>query len=122
MQVAALWEFLSSPANRDTLAWIGGGVAVAVSGLWVVVKHFTTRTDPKPGTAASPTMTAGRDIHVGDVALPRLALGLVALGMVLFAFALLFRPSDTVTNSVSVDGDIRDSTIVNSPGVPVPAD
>jgi hypothetical protein len=120
--VGALWEFLASPANREVLAWIGGGVAVAASGVWVIVKHFAGGPVAKAATAPQPRMTAGRDIRIGDVALPRLALGLAALGMLLFAIALLFSPGDTVTNSVTADGDIRDSTInLNSPGAAAPA-
>jgi hypothetical protein len=32
--VAGIWDFLASADNREVLAWIGGGLPVAVSALW----------------------------------------------------------------------------------------
>jgi hypothetical protein len=127
--MAGLWDFLASAENRAILAWIGGGLAVTASGLWVVVKHVTARpAAPKPApptggsqvTATDGGIAAGRDVRIGDVALPRLAIALAALGMVLLALAALFGGGDTTIGSVTTGGDVEGSTITVT--TPPPAD
>jgi hypothetical protein len=38
--LGAFWSWLKDPANRDVIAWIGGGLVVVVGGVWAVVKYF----------------------------------------------------------------------------------
>ena len=47
----AVWAFVKDPANRDTLAWIGGGIVVVAGGLWTVVKFFAKK--PEDETTAA---------------------------------------------------------------------
>jgi hypothetical protein len=120
--VATVWQFLSSAENRETLAWIGGGLAVLASGLWVVIKHYTTRPVPKPAAETRPGLAGGREIRIGDVALSRLALVLAALSVVLLGIGAVLGRGDTITGSVTADRDIRDSTITIGAPPPQPAD
>jgi hypothetical protein len=127
-----MWDFLLKPENRDVLAWFGGGVCVVLAGLWTVVKHFTAPPSalaPQPGpqrqvsgrdgVVAGGSLSVGGDVRVGDVVLPRLALGLAALGMALFALALIFGHGETTTGSVTAGGNIEGSTItIGNPAPP----
>lgn len=120
-----MWDFLSNPENRAVLAWLGSGLCILAGGLWAVFKHFSDRRSssvPKPEPKVS---VSGRDgvmtggdlsvtggIRIGDVALPRLTLGLAALGMVLLFLALILGGGETTTsNSVTVGRDMKGSTI-----------
>ena len=61
----AFWTFLKDPANREVLAWVGGGIVVAVGGIWAVVKFFARKPEPapsKPQIAAKDSVVAGRDM------------------------------------------------------------
>ncbi len=40
-----LWPFLKDPANQKTLGWLGGGVVVAVGGVWAAVKYLIKPSD-----------------------------------------------------------------------------
>ena len=53
----AFWSFLREPANRDVLAWIGGGIVVVVGGVWAVVKFFAKT---EGGGGAAPSVSADR--------------------------------------------------------------
>ena len=123
----AVWDFLSSPDNRAILAWLGGGLALLASGLWTVIKYYRPAQRPtKPDTMSgqanaddAPCVGAGRGILIGDVLLPRHALWLAALGMVLLFLALLFLDrGDSVVNSVKAGRDIEGSTITITPAPP----
>jgi hypothetical protein len=54
--------------NQAVLSWIGGGVVVAATGIWAVVKFFAKNDDQKPSkptvNADHGSMAAGRDISV----------------------------------------------------------
>jgi hypothetical protein len=120
------WQFLTIPENRETLGWIGGGLCVLASGLWAMVKYLRASpppTAPEPssrpratggdGIVAGGNVSVGGDVHIGHVALPRLAVALAALGMILLAAAAIFGRGDTTEESVVTDGgDIRGSNIV----------
>ena len=70
-----LWEFLLDSANRDVLAWLGGGVVVA-AGLTLKFYSASKAKDQKPKegvpsapqnvTASSGGFAAGRD-NAGNV-------------------------------------------------------
>ncbi|MDJ0947846.1 MAG: hypothetical protein QNJ94_02900 [Alphaproteobacteria bacterium] len=36
----ALWDWFGEPKNREMLAWIGGALAVVVSGWWTAFTYF----------------------------------------------------------------------------------
>jgi hypothetical protein len=48
-----LWSFLKAEENQKLLGWIGGGVAVAVGGLWAVFTFYVDHSKPPlpPATA-----------------------------------------------------------------------
>ena len=59
MDWQTLWGWLTDANNRDTLGFIGAGVAVVVAGLWALYKHFSSRPPvqvpeppPEPGAAS----------------------------------------------------------------------
>ena len=63
-----LWAFLSDPANRAILSWIGGGIVAFAGGVWAV---FTFLRKTKGDDRNSVTVMAdrggiasGRDTHV----------------------------------------------------------
>jgi hypothetical protein len=39
----ALWAFLKDPTNRETLGWIGAGVAAVIGAIWAVVKFLSKK-------------------------------------------------------------------------------
>jgi hypothetical protein len=57
-----LWGFVVD--NRETLTWIGGGIAAFAGGVWAVIKHFFPSETKKPATTISMSGTgivSGRD-------------------------------------------------------------
>jgi hypothetical protein len=54
----SVWAFLRDHANRDVLAWIGGGLIVVVGGVWAVVKFIVT--NRKPARSAPRNVSADR--------------------------------------------------------------
>nr|WP_294565645.1 hypothetical protein [uncultured Rhodopila sp.] len=50
----AAWKFLTDPTNRDTLGWIGAGIAAGAAGLWAVVTFLVRKegSDPRPNVSA----------------------------------------------------------------------
>lgn len=52
--MSALWEWLSEPANQRTLAFIGGGLVVAVGAVWKGYVYLAKKKEPPP----SPQMSA----------------------------------------------------------------
>jgi hypothetical protein len=47
-----LWEFLRDKNNQQVLGWLGGGLVVLATGLWVAIVHFFPPL--KPSEAKSP--------------------------------------------------------------------
>ena len=70
-----IWAFLSDPANRVVLAWLGGGLVVGLGGVWTVFTYFRpsstankARSDPRKVTAEHSSVAIGRDNKGGDFA------------------------------------------------------
>ena len=62
----ALWSFLKDPANREVLAWIGGGIVVVGGAVWAVVKFFAKKPEGAKGPSVSADrggVVVGRDNH-----------------------------------------------------------
>jgi hypothetical protein len=36
----SFWRFLRDKRNQQVLGWLGGGLVVAATGLWVVIAYF----------------------------------------------------------------------------------
>jgi hypothetical protein len=53
--MSQLWSFIGQKKNREILAWIGGGLAVAIAGLWTALVYFST---PDKTTTSSPNVEA----------------------------------------------------------------
>jgi hypothetical protein len=49
--MGSLWSFLAKPKNQKTLSWLGGGAAIAVGGIWVVVTYLWPHDRPAPEAA-----------------------------------------------------------------------
>jgi hypothetical protein len=58
---ATIWAFLTDPANRAILAWLGGGLVVAAGGIWAVIKFFAKRPDRRSVTADRGSVAVGGD-------------------------------------------------------------
>jgi hypothetical protein len=57
-----LWGFVVD--NRETLTWIGGGIAAFAGGVWAVFKHFFPSETKRPATTVNMSGTgivSGRD-------------------------------------------------------------
>jgi hypothetical protein len=50
-----LWSFLEFKKNREILAWIGGGLAVVIAGLWTA---FVYLAEPPKTAASNPSVQA----------------------------------------------------------------
>lgn len=48
--MGAVWKFIAKPANRQILAWIGGGIVAVAIGAWTVVTYVWP---PAHGPASS---------------------------------------------------------------------
>lgn len=63
-----MWDWLTSPENRETITWLAGGLAAVVAGAWAVFKYFRSsrqRAGPSQTiTADRGGVAAGRDAHV----------------------------------------------------------
>ncbi len=69
-----LWAYLTSPESRDTLSWLGGGLAAVAGAIWTVVTFlFSKPAAPKAAATPAPApaqelladrgaQAAGRDI------------------------------------------------------------
>lgn len=133
--MADFWAFLSDPNNQKTLAWLGGGVAVVVGALWTALT-FVAQRKPSTSTSAPPSaraattgtgIAAAGNVHVGgdmrieQGRLPRAALLLLALGLVVVLYAVLSSRGDvTVTNGSYVGGNVEKSRIEVQPPVSNP--
>jgi hypothetical protein len=63
-----LWGFLRDKRNQQVLSWIGGGLVVAVTGLWVAFVYFFPA--PKsPETKSAEPMPPSVQADCGGVAI-----------------------------------------------------
>lgn len=60
-----LWSFLQEQRNQQVLGWIGGGLVVAVTGIWVAFAHFFPAAPP--AAAAKPTTSVQADCNSAAV-------------------------------------------------------
>ena len=110
-------DFLKDPQNREVLAWIGGGICVLVSALWTAYLKLGAKPNaapPAPPTATADrgSIAAGRDVTIATNRIPVGVWLLAAAGLALLALALLTTGDrTTLTNSATVGGDMKDSSI-----------
>lgn len=64
--LSSIWHFLSDPANRTVLSWLGGGVVVACSGIFALVKFRAT--NAKRPVHPSIAANEGSFVNMGDIA------------------------------------------------------
>jgi hypothetical protein len=126
-----LFDFLAK--NQQTLTWLGGGVATAAGGAWIVIKYFLNRDEnenapDKPsageksgsGTHVAATFgsAAGRDLHVGDNVsiqqnkISRAGIVLAVIGLLLLGVAIMNAGHNvTVSNGNYVGGAVNNSQV-----------
>lgn len=120
--MSELWAFLADRQTQATLTWLGGGLAVAAGGGWVVVKFFASRGDaPEPTSnhtrveADRGGIAGGRDALVcTSHGLPggtAVLLMLTVVGAVLLAGGLLGQRITATQGGIAIGGGVRDSTI-----------
>ncbi|MEN8178915.1 MAG: hypothetical protein ABFS39_09860 [Pseudomonadota bacterium] len=72
--MAAFWSWLGNEQNRKILAWIGSGVVVVISGLWVAFQSpggksstSTAKSSPAASSviASEGSVAAGGNITIG---------------------------------------------------------
>ena len=54
----AFWRFLRDKRNQQVLGWLGGGLVVAATGLWVAVVYFFPPTKSPEVKSREPTPPA----------------------------------------------------------------
>ena len=61
------WAFLTDPANRAVLAWLGGGLVVAMGGAWTVFTYIrsSSTADKKAGGEPAKVKAAHGSVAVG---------------------------------------------------------
>jgi hypothetical protein len=59
--MTSFWRFLRDKSNQQVLGWLGGGLVVAATGLWVAVVYFfppAKSPQPKSGEPMPPSAQA----------------------------------------------------------------
>jgi hypothetical protein len=65
--MSAFWRFLQDKDNQQVLGWLGGGLVVAVTGLWAAFVYFAP--PPKsPEAASSEPIPPSVQANCGSVA------------------------------------------------------
>ena len=81
----SLWRFLRDKRNQQVLGWLGGGLVVAATGLWVVLVYFYPSVEsPNPakvqadcgsvaigGNVSGATITTGATTSSGCASQPK---------------------------------------------------
>jgi hypothetical protein len=58
-----LWVFLRNKRNQQVLAWLGGGLVIAATGLWAAFVYFVPPRNPTPSVQANcGGIAIGRDV------------------------------------------------------------
>ena len=62
-----MWSWLKDPENRSVLAWLGSGLVVLASGIWVVFIYLYPSYSGRvqPSVQVERGVGAGGDISVG---------------------------------------------------------
>jgi hypothetical protein len=50
----SFWRFLRDKRNQQVLGWLGGGLVVAVTGLWAAFGHLSPSPKPPEAKASKP--------------------------------------------------------------------
>jgi hypothetical protein len=124
--------------HQAILTWLGGGVATVAGGAWVVVRYTldrksasavqtdgraiprsrttATRVSTDTGIAAVGDVQVGGDVIIQHGRLPRAAIALGVLGLLLLAYAAFNSGSRIeVRNGAYVGGNVSDSKISVTP-------
>lgn len=121
-----IWDFMRDADNQRTLAWLGGGLVVVVSGLWAAFTQL--RKPPVPPPSAKPTnaiharegIAAGGNVRVdGNLSItksqiPKAAYALAALGLLVIGWGFTLAGDTCISGSVVADGDVTGSDITVS--------
>jgi hypothetical protein len=62
----SIWAFLTDPANRVVLTWLGGGLVVALGGAWTAFTYFrSSSTTSKAGSEPAKVTAAHGSVAIG---------------------------------------------------------
>jgi hypothetical protein len=123
--------------HREILTWLGGGVATAAGGAWVVVRYLLDRSRDKStsnkrsdtrgrasgtavstgiGIAAAGGMQVGGNVTIQHNRIPKAAIMLAALGLLLLGYAAFSSGSHIeIKNGSYVGGNVSNSKISVNP-------
>jgi hypothetical protein len=126
--------------HRETLTWLGGGVATAAGGVWVAMRYLLDRKYDKSASdkrfdsqkpTAGPTvstgtgfstagnMQVGGNVSIQHNRIPKAAIALAALGLLLLGYALFNSGSHIdVRNGSYIGRDVSNSRIDVGPSKP----
>lgn len=129
-----IWAFLGDPNNQETLAWLGGGLAVAVGACWTAFTYFEARKTPpanvaklavsaraatvRNGIAATGNLSVGGDLRIEQFRLPRGAILLAVLGLCVVLYGVLNARGSVSVNGSYVGGNVENSRIEVTPAAP----
>ncbi len=58
-----LWAYLTSPESRDTLSWLGGGLAAVAGAIWTVVTFLLSKpAAPKAAATPAPALAPAQEL------------------------------------------------------------
>jgi hypothetical protein len=67
----SFWRFLRDKRNQQVLGWLGGGLVVAATGLWVAFVYFFPHPKAPETTKASEPTPPSVQANCGGVAIGR---------------------------------------------------
>jgi hypothetical protein len=125
-----LFDFLAK--NQQTLTWLGGGVATAAGGAWIVIQYFLKRdanekTSDKPSAGEKSGLGThiGRDLHIGDNVsiqqsqVSKAGLVLAVIGLLLLGVAVMNAGHNvTVSNGSNYVGGAVTNSQVGATTIP----
>lgn len=91
--MSSLWEFLADEPNRLIISWLAGGIGIAATAIWTVLKFFHQKPGEKeqslPSPRANQSIRAGRDAAGRDINRGISGIFLLLILAVIFAVALV---------------------------------
>ena len=118
-----IWDFIGDADNQRTLAWLGGGLVVVVSGLWAALTKLRNPPVSPPPSKPANAIQAGDGIAaVGNVRvdgnlsitksqIPKAAYALAALGLLVIGWGFTLAGDTCINGSVVTGGDVTGSSI-----------
>ena len=117
-----IWDFIGDADNQRTLAWLGGGLVVVVSGLWAALTKLRNPPVLPPsrpanaihagdGIAAVGNVRVDGNLSITKSQIPKAAYALAALGLLVIGWGFTLAGDTCLSGSVLTGGDVTDSNI-----------